>query len=444
MDSQLIKIQTMLRQAQGFDFGTTDKSDKIISRIQKLFASSRAEFAKSIAEVMRERGTLARKARDNLPGQTLQAIIVKPLGDTCDLRCSYCYEGYQGQRYNNKTMDVGLLEKVIHDAIEQAEGGLSFLWHGGEPTLAGIDFFQMAIHFQKIHNTNNIPIRNALQTHGLAINSEWIDFLRENDFTIGVSVDGTRDLHDKNRKNIRGEGTFDSACQSIRLLTAAGLSVGVITVVSDSFEGREQEILDTYGSLGIASADFHPQYGNYPFYRDPVTPVIFARFMTNLFDRWVDHPTSFSILTFDECLRFLAGIGPRVCYFSGRCSTVVAVEGDGSVVSCTRPFRRDHYTFGNVNGNNLSHITASEPFTRFKREDERAIARTSDCRWHKMCGNGCAQHRTTNSIPEVSGSNLYCRCSSGEEGGYATLWEHITHHLIENFPTFQNARTDNS
>ena len=329
------------------------------------------------------------------------------MGDTCDLRCTYCYEIHDGKRTTMRRMAPATLERAIAAALDQAHRRLAFLWHGGEPTLAGISFYAAAMEMQKRLNTRGVEITNSIQSHGLRLDDDWIPFILKHQFSIGISLDGTQDLHDLSRVDSKGRPTFERAAKNVRKLIAAGVNVGAIAVISEASIGRENEIMRCFAELGVLGLDLHPRFGELAPAPNHRIPADFAAFMTTFFDLWLHAACPFSVVTFDEALRFFVGAERQVCYFSGRCSSIVAIESNGTVVSCTRPFDLSAYTFGDINRSELKDVAEGRQFQRFADEDRRAIARTMDCPWHDLCGNGCPQHRVRDGLPAVDGNNRH-------------------------------------
>jgi uncharacterized protein len=158
-----------------------------------------------------------------------------------------------------------------------------------------------------------------------------------------------------------------------------------------------------------------------------IDPRSFADFVIDLFDCWLDGGLpGIRISTFDDIVASALGTGPSICYFAGTCTSIVAIDANGDVLPCTRPFDRAKYTFGNIGQQGLSEIVGSPPFRDFHARDLTAQNNTATCRWHAMCHNGCPQHRISDNRQEIAGKNLYCQCQSGIEGGFAAIFEHAT------------------
>lgn len=363
-------------------------------------------------------------AHERWSDDALTAILVKPVSDRCNLRCTYCYEGEDGQRFLQGRMTYRILENVIGQALEQSRSGVRFLWHGGEPLLAGRAFFEKVVALQGQLNCKGIRITNGLQTNATLLDRGWIDWLSANRFDIGISLDGPPQVHDSLRIDARGNGTHARVRKAMLALQKAGVPFGVICVVGMRHEDLGRQLFSHFRELRVPNLDLHPDYGMVP--ELAVHPRVYSDVVIEVFERWLEQAdTRIRINVIDEFFRKYAGFGPATCYHAGTCTKIVAVEANGDVVPCTRPFDRARHTFGNVERIALAEIVLARPFQEFKRLDLLAQSRSSHCTWHSMCHNGCPQHRQRSGKPDISGASLYCRCQSGIAGGNAAIWEHM-------------------
>jgi sulfatase maturation enzyme AslB (radical SAM superfamily) len=145
--------------------------------------------------------------KDELSG--IHAILIKPLNDLCNLRCTYCYEGQEEFRSRGELMSQVHLERILKEILNSPKRDIQFLWHGGEPLLAGIDFYKHALDIQREANIHGIEIYNGIQTNGTLLNQKWIDFLAEHNFGISLSLDGPKFLHDQSRIDFGSNGTYE-------------------------------------------------------------------------------------------------------------------------------------------------------------------------------------------------------------------------------------------
>lgn len=361
----------------------------------------------------------------------LALLMIKPVGDFCNYACRHCYEDAPDGRFQPGIMAIDLLESILTDAAASAVRPKGLVWHGGEPLLAGKKWFRAALAIQK-KLFGSSPLAMSIQTNGALIDDEWMDIFAQYEISVGVSLDGPRDVHDEVRVDRRGRGTFDITLKAISALRDRAIPCGIISVIHPALEGREAEFVRLLAFLHISNLDLHPQHGLDRSIGSFLDPRSYARIMSALFDAW--HPLGLRaprVLSFDEFFRYLAGARPSVCYNNGSCTGIAAVESNGDVVPCTRPFDRNRYTFGNLKHQTLEAILEGHRWTEFAVHDESARLRSVVCSWRGLCNNGCPQHRRGEES-DVAGNSVYCSCRSGEAGGVSAIWNHLLKHTIEN------------
>ena len=151
------------------------------------------------------------------------SLLIKPASSSCNMRCAYCFYADVANRReisNYGIMSEDMLETIIQKVFAYADSMASFGFQGGEPTLAGLDFFKKAVALQKKYNTKHIRVHNAIQTNGLNIDDEWAAFFHENHFLVGLSLDGTKPIHDKYRRDGAGNGTFGNILPRLSAMIA--------------------------------------------------------------------------------------------------------------------------------------------------------------------------------------------------------------------------------
>ena len=162
-------------------------------------------------------------------------VLAKPTGAVCNLRCDYCFYLEKEKLFPEKEifrMSDAVLESYIRQyAGAQPSPEVEFVWHGGEPTLLGIDFFRKAVEYQKPYRKLK-TIKNSLQTNGTLLTDEWCDFFKKNGFFIGISLDGPAEIHDRHRRNRGGEPSFDAVMKGLRLLQKHGVNYNVLACVA--------------------------------------------------------------------------------------------------------------------------------------------------------------------------------------------------------------------
>jgi uncharacterized protein len=366
-------------------------------------------------------------------GKQITSVLIKPVGDICNLRCTYCYEGLEGQRFDNRRMSEATLELIIRDVLAQAPKTVQFLWHGGEPLMAGLPFFKKGMSFERLHNRRGCRIANTVQTNGLLINQDWIDFFREHCFNVGISIDGPEDIHDRSRIDSKGAGTFQRVVMAAKILQKNGFDLGAIAVIGGEAAARAADVFRTFQDLEITAYDIHPRcnIGSHVG-EQSIAPADFACFVIELFEQWLESgDPDIRIGTFQDVFEGLIGQSPSTCCSAGGCSNILGFQANGNAVPCTRPFDLSKYTFGNIHKNTVAEIAEGPKFQAFREKDLAAQGRSQHCKWQQICHNGCPQHRQTDGRQDIGGANLYCQCQSGISGGYAAIFEHMVSRINE-------------
>ena len=186
-------------------------------------------------------------------------LLIKPASGLCNMHCDYCFycditEKRAQASYGIMTEQT--LRNVIKKTLRAAEGSCTIAYQGGEPTLAGLDFFKKSIEYQKRFNTKGLTIHNALQTNGYGITAEWCRFFKENDFLIGLSVDGLKETHDMYRHSSSGAPTYDRIMETAQLLKEYGVDFNILTVVNRQTAGQVKKIYQSYKSRGFGFLQF--------------------------------------------------------------------------------------------------------------------------------------------------------------------------------------------
>ena len=254
------------------------------------------------------------------------------------------------------------LKNVIRKTMFHAEGMISYAYQGGEPTLRGIAFYEKAMEYQRHYNKCGIRVNNAMQTNGYLIDDEWCKFFRENHFLIGLSVDGTKQIHDLYRHGRRGEPTFDRIKKAAELMDQYGVDYNILTVVTQKTAGHAAEIYNYYKEQGwkyqqyIACLDpLGEDRGKTPY---ALNPEQYGMFLTELFNLWYEDWKKGEqpyIRQFENYIGILLGYQPESCEQRGSCGIQNVVEADGSVYPCDF-YALDEYKLGNFNCNRLEEI----------------------------------------------------------------------------------------
>ena len=333
--------------------------------------------------------------------ETPLAVMAKPVGSRCNMRCAYCYyleKGRFSQNEKQTRMSYDLLERLIRQTIAASPGPtVSFTWHGGEPTLAGMDFYKKALELERKHLPRGWEAWNNLQTNGLLLNDGWCRFLKENRFDVGLSIDGPAAVHDRNRRLVNGEGTFERVSAAIRRLRAAGLEPDLLCTVNAVSETRPLEVYRALRETKCGWVQFIPVVirdgagGAAP---GSVSPEGYGRFLTAVFDEWVRNDLgSLDVQLFAEMARILAGGEASLCWMSPEYGHVLVVEEDGAVYSCDH-FVDDAHRLGTLREGRLDRMAGGEFQRAFGQRKRGAL--TAECRacaYRRFCHGGCPKDR---------------------------------------------------
>ena len=271
-------------------------------------------------------GTISLSEASRFGGSsTAFSLMLKPVGSRCNLRCDYCYYLDKSALYGGRepVMDLRLLEIVMRSFCEGCDlPELTVEWHGGEPLLAGMDFYRRALALERKY-AGGRPVHNTLQTNGTLLTPGWAAFFRDNGFLLGLSLDGPEDIHDRYRRTAAGGGTFSSVMRGLETLLKAGTEFNTLTTVSRAGQGRGAEVYRFLKAAGSRYMQLMPVYEHIapdmriapPVGVDSVLapwsvdPEAFGRYLCDIFDLWVRGDVGkYFVLTFDAALS--SGIDP--------------------------------------------------------------------------------------------------------------------------------------
>ncbi len=348
------------------------------------------------------------------------SILLKPASSGCNLRCAYCF--YADEASIRAVPNYGLMSgKVSHTLIEKAvgaaEGSVTFLFQGGEPTLAGLDFFRDFVSHTERTAPPELSVRYAIQTNGTLLDGDWCDFFREKGFLVGLSLDGTRACHDRFRRDGAGGGTYDRVLRAARQLEGAGVEYNVLTVVTGYLARHIQSVFTALCREGFRFQQYIPCLDPLEEARGgagySLSPEQYEDFLKTLFDLWyreLEQGRYWSVRYFDNLVWMLAGHAPEQCSMVGCCGLQYLVEADGSVYPCDF-YGLDRYRLGNLLKNSWAELDEAREALGFVEESRRIPEACGRCRWYPLCRNGCRRDRLTG--PEGLGRNYYCRAYAG-------------------------------
>lgn len=329
-------------------------------------------------------------------------ILIKPASGMCNLQCSYCfYHDVVEKREQDSYgfMEESTLEEVIRRGLEHATQECAISFQGGEPTLAGLDFYRKAVEFQRRHNKKGVRVRNSIQTNGLLLNREWAAFLRDHHFLVGISLDGVKATHDANRLDPRGQGTFNRVAQAMQLLQSYGVDFNVLTVVNRQTAAHAGKIYRAYQRAGLGYLQFIPcldplgeTMGAQPY---SLTPKDYGAFLCSLFDLWYRDTKvgkAPSVQQFETYVEMLLGYPPKTCGMAGVCGMQYVVEADGSVYPCDF-YVLDPYRLGNLTTDSFQQVDARREELGFLQRSQQVDDACRDCPHFALCRGGCRRYR---------------------------------------------------
>ena len=360
-------------------------------------------------------------------------MMAKPASYRCNLKCDYCFYLEKEEmmtpaavQSQSDKMTDGMLKVYIREYIRsQAGQEIDFAWQGGEPTLAGLDFYKSVVKYQQ-QFANGKQISNSFQTNAVAINRQWAQFFAEHNFLIGVSVDGAPEVHDKYRISVNGKPTFERVKHAIELLTEYGVEFNTLTVINDQNWDKGKETYLALKALGSTHFQFipivevdascqHNDKGHYSPQADAkmthfsVPSHGYGKFMTEVFDEWVKADVGkIFVRMFDSMLGSWMGYPASVCVQAKECGQALVIESNGDIYSC------DHYVYpanklGNITKTDIVKLATSKQQQKFgSAKSSKLTSECLQCDVQGLCYGGCPKHRITVIPGEKHRQNYLC------------------------------------
>lgn len=342
-------------------------------------------------------------------------LLIKPASGLCNMKCDYCF--YADEMHCRTQASYGIMsdfvmEQVVQKALAHASKTCTFLFQGGEPTLAGLSFYQKWMACEEKYNQKQIKIIHALQTNGYLLQEDWCRFFAQRQYLIGLSIDGVKSTHNACRKDAQGEGTYFKALDAAARLRNAGASFNILTVVTKHIATNIRRIYESYRRHGFV-------WQQYIACLDPLralpgsmdyslTPELYGQFLTDLFHLWkfdLQNGRQPYIRQFENYIGILLGYEPECCEQRGICSFQNVVEADGSVYPCDF-YALDHYKLGNLCTDDFATITEREKQSNFLTRFEHPSDTCAACRYYFLCRGGCCRHREQPGA--LYGQNYFC------------------------------------
>jgi uncharacterized protein len=363
-------------------------------------------------------------------------VMTKPIGPICNLDCTYCFylekeKLYPDQRKWRMADDV--LESYVRQYIQAQDAPeVSFAWQGGEPTLLGVDYFRRIVALQKQH-AGGKRINNAIQTNGTLLDDEWAEFLANDKFLVGLSIDGPRELHDVYRVDKQQKPTFDAVVRGLDLLKKHGAEFNTLTVVNRRNARHPLEVYRFLRQIGSGFIQFIPLVERQPQTRlkvlgldlaepspigdDERPPVTgwsvearqYGEFLCAVFDEWVRQDVGrVFVQLFDVALGHWMGMGSSLCVFAEKCGRALALEHNGDLYSCDH-FVYPQHRLGNLLHASLGEMVESEQQRKFGTDKLDTLPRyCRECDVRFACNGECPKHRFMRTPDGEDGLNYLC------------------------------------
>jgi uncharacterized protein len=325
----------------------------------------------------------------------------------CNLACSYCYTADSALPHV-EIMDVGLATDIIAQqmALVAGKSAVSFGWQGGEPTLAGLPFFEQIVAAEARYAPDGTVISNDLQTNGVLIDDSFADFLATYKFLVGLSLDGPRHLQDAARKDKAGRGSFGRTMAAFERLALRGVDVNALCVVGPHNIKSAPEVLGFFAAQGFTHVQLVPAMGfgcnepsAYPKYL--VSASQYGGFLCELLQAWMSlrEPRP-CVQVIDDALRASSGQAPAICTHANTCDAGLVIDTNGDVYPCDF-YQSALACLGNLHERPLLEMWQSARLPDFASRKGQLPAACRACSWLCLCRGGCPRNRPSDSAPDA-------------------------------------------
>lgn len=359
-------------------------------------------------------------------------FLIKPASSLCNLRCRYCFYEAEAACRAQKSMGI-MTEATVRLLLEEAyrtvgaNGGVGFAFQGGEPTLAGLGYFRYFVQQAKALRPEGVRINFAIQTNGTLLTDEWASFFHDEHFLVGLSMDGFKDLHNRNRIDTEGRDTWNRVVKALRLLQKHRVETNALCVVTGSCARSPEKAYNGLKKLGFSYIQFiacmDPMgmgRGQMPF---SLSPEAYGSFLCRVFDLWYRDWAGgqyHSVRLFDDYIHILMGDRSSTCATCGRCGAYFVVEGDGSLYPCDF-FVLDDWRIGKLGEKPLAEMVGGERAKAFLAWGQEKPGECAACRWGRVCNGGCKNDWVER---EDGVHNYYCQ-------SFRTLLDYAAPRMME-------------
>ncbi len=354
-------------------------------------------------------------------------IFVKPAGSLCNLGCSYCYYLKRGQpdlKNDIFPMPDDILEEYIVQHIDASSDSLiMFSWHGGEPTVLGLDYFRKIVDVQKKVKYPEKHLINGIQTNGTLLTEEWCRFMAKEGFSIGLSLDGPQEIHDRYRRTRGGKPTHEEVMRGYNLLRQQGITPDILCVVNAHNVNYPARVYRFFKEIGARYISFLPMVEPEPGAENGVSPITvpakaFGDFLCTIFDEWKTRDIGrIKVQLFEETAGTAIGREHELCIFRRTCGDVPVLEYNGDFFSCDH-FADSGHRLGNIRETPLIELLESPDLIAFGRNKlDKLPHYCQECEVRTMCNGECPKNRFIRTPDGEEGLNYLC-------AGYKRFFKH--------------------
>jgi len=354
-------------------------------------------------------------------------VFAKPAGPICNLDCHYCYYLKKKQLYpegESFCMPDDVLEQYIVQHIDACpESLIRFSWHGGEPTVLGLDYFRKIVTLQRKHTPSNRRIANGMQTNGTLLDEEWCRFLGSEDFAIGLSLDGPQEINDQYRVTKDQKPTHEKTMRGYELLRKHKVYCDILCVVNAYNVQYPTRVYQFFRQIEAPYISFLPMVEPESNAEGGVSPITvpaeaWGTFLCTVFDEWMNRDIGrIKVQIFEEAARTAFGQEHSLCIFRPTCGDIPVVEHNGDFFSCDHFVDAEH-CLGNIRETPLVDLLESPAQRVFGQAKLDTLPRyCRDCEVRAMCNGGCPKNRFLKTPDSESGLNYLC-------AGYKRFFTH--------------------
>lgn len=345
------------------------------------------------------------------------SVLIKPASSLCNMNCRYCF--YKNESANRSVPSYGLMtenttENIIIRFLSSSENSCHFAFQGGEPTLAGIEYFRFFVSKVKEHNIRNVKVTYSIQSNGYNIPDELLDLFYKYDFLVGISLDGYKSIHNYNRFTESGKDSFNEVSDTINKLRQRNIKFNILSVITNESSKHPDKIMNYFTQKGFEYIQFIPclsEIGSED-RTSWLSEQNYSSFLISTFNYISKIPKNIRphIRFFDNLFSVINGGNPESCNMCGKCTIQFVIEANGNVYPCDF-YCTDAYLMGNINKDTPDELLNSPAGLRFIEESLAVPAECSHCRFYPLCRNGCKRERQ-------NGKNIHC-------SGYKKFFDNI-------------------